>query len=156
MRPLPAPRKMKLQILWRARSIHEDLSSAGKYQARDDAASLSSETHTRWPPASSASIRKTKIRAQPDATSLRTARQNRRKNLRRANPDCLRQSHFLHVHHARPCENGVNDPHNDSTDEKRQSYHPEILQILADLFRKGPRRNRSHNKCYERETQWVR
>src|SRR6266478_5506316 len=66
---------MKRQIRLRARSTDEHSSSAEQYLLRDDAASLSLENHSRWPRASSASIKKTKIRARPDAANLRLARQ---------------------------------------------------------------------------------
>ena len=65
---------MKLQIRLRARSIHGHSLSAARDSPRDDAASPSSRNHTRWPPASSASTEKTKIRARPGATCLQLAR----------------------------------------------------------------------------------
>src|SRR5260370_16398488 len=65
---------MKRQIRLRARSTDGRSSSAVQYPFRDDAASLSLENQTPSLPPSSASIRKTKIRARPDATNLRLGR----------------------------------------------------------------------------------
>ena len=76
--------------------------------------------------------------------------------MRGADPDRLRQRHFLHVHRARPSENSINDPHDDSADEQRQSHHPETFQVLANDFCESPRGNRGHHKCDEREAQRMR
>lgn len=61
-------------------------------------------------------------------------------------PNRLRQSHFLHMHRARPRENSVNDPHHNSTDKKCEGHYPEIFQVFADLFRKCPRWDRGYDK----------
>src|SRR5262245_34309571 len=60
------------------------------------------------------------------------------------------------MHRTWPSENGVNNPHNYPTDQQRQSHYPKIFQILADDFRKRPRWDCSHDKCNEREGQWMR
>src|SRR5205814_9512715 len=73
-RLLPKLQKKKLQIRLRARSIHGYSFSAARGSPRDDAASPSSQNHTRWPSASSALIEKTKIRARRAVTCLLLAR----------------------------------------------------------------------------------
>ena len=81
------------------------------------------------------------------------SREHGRKNLRSADPDGLRQTHLLHVHHARSRKSGVNDPHDHSANEKRPAHYPEAFQVLADLLRQSPCRNCGDHKCYQRETQ---
>jgi hypothetical protein len=78
----------------------------------------------------------------------RSAWENGRKNLRCTDPYRLRQRHLFHVHRAWPCEDDVNDPHHNSTDEKCEGHHPEIFQVFADLFRKCPGWNCGYNKRY--------
>lgn len=81
--------------------------------------------------------------------------ENSRENLRRSDPDRLRQGHLLHVLRSRSRKNGINDPHNDSANQQRQRHYPKIFQVFADDFGQGPRRNRGHDKCYDRKTQWM-
>ena len=59
------------------------------------------------------------------------------------------------MHRAWSCENGVNDPHHDSADEKGEGHHPEIFQVFADLFRKCPRWNCCYNKRYQGKTERI-
>ena len=59
------------------------------------------------------------------------------------------------MHHARSCENGVNYPHDDSTNEERPSHDPKIFQVLANLLGQSPRRDGGNNKCNQCQTQWM-
>src|SRR5205807_8032195 len=80
---------------------------------------------------------------------------NRRCNLSKTDPGCLRQRHFFHSQRARTATKCVHQPHDDATNKQRPRHHPKIFQVLPNLFFQKERWHRGDNKGDDGETKWM-